>query len=108
MHADAPAGGDQDVPVMEGVVDVRQPPIGSIGGGIDLIGTLHGEGLMGPLGVEFVDEFIEAGLLLQAVHARWPCCFLFQGQMHAFMTAVLLRMAGFDTFERDAKSQPPH
>ena len=31
---------------------------------------------MGPFGIEFIDEFIEAGLLLQAVHLRWPGGFL--------------------------------
>ena len=33
--------------------------------------------------------------------------FLFQGQMHALMTTILLRGAWFDPFDADAQSQPP-
>jgi hypothetical protein len=38
-------------------------------------------------------KFIELGLLLQEVTAGWLCGFEFQGQMHALVAAVLLRMA---------------
>ena len=36
---------------------------------VELGGTLHGEGLVRSFDIEFVKEDIEAGLLLQAVHA---------------------------------------
>jgi hypothetical protein len=60
-----------------------------------------------PLVVELADEGIEARLLLQAVHAGRPGGFLFQRQVHALMTAVLLRMAGLDALDGDAQAQPP-
>ena len=62
---------------------------------------------MRPLGVELLHEGIEAGLLLQAVHAGRAGGFLFQGQMHALVAAVLLRMAGLDALDGDAQAQPP-
>ena len=45
---------------------------------------------MGPLGVELLDEGIEAGLLLQAVHAWRAGGLLLEGEMHALVAAVLL------------------
>ena len=57
--------------------------------------------------IELVNEGIEAVLLLQAVPA-WRAGRLFlEGEMHALVAAVLLRMAGLDAFDRDAKAQPP-
>ena len=63
---------------------------------------------MGPLVVELFDEGIEADLLLQDVGAGGAGGFLLQGQVHALMTAVLLRMPGFDPFDADAEAPPPH
>ena len=62
---------------------------------------------MRPLGVEFLDEGIEAGLLLQAVHAGWAGCLALQRQMHPFMTTVLLRIAGLDALDGNTEPQPP-
>ena len=62
---------------------------------------------MRAFGVELLEEGIEAGLLLEAVHAWRPGCFLLQGQMHALVTAVLLGVAGFDAFDCNAKPEPP-
>jgi hypothetical protein len=47
---------------------------------------------MRPFRVEFVHKIIEAGLLRQAIRASRAGCFFLQGQVHAFMPAVLLRM----------------
>ena len=62
---------------------------------------------MRALGVELLEEVVEAGLLLQAVHAGRPGCFLLQGEVHALVTAVLLRMARFDALDGDAEAEPP-
>jgi hypothetical protein len=57
--------------------------------------------------VEDVDKLIEAGLLLKRVGRRGLGGFFFQGEMHAFMTAVLLGMARLDAFDADSQTQPP-
>ena len=51
--------------------------------------------------IELLHESIELGLLLQNVGAGWTGGFFLQGQMHAFMAAVLLGMAGPDTLNGD-------
>src|SRR5574340_893364 len=58
--------------------------------------------------VELVHEGIEAGLLLQAVLSWRPGGLLFQSQVHAFVTAVLLRATGLDALDGDAEAEPPH
>ena len=40
--------------------------------------------------IEDRDEVVEAGLLLQEVFGRGLGGFFFQGEMHAFVTAILL------------------
>ena len=62
---------------------------------------------MRPFGIELLDEGIEAGLLLQAVHAWWSGGFLLQGEVHALVAAVLLRVAWLDAFDCDAEAEPP-
>ena len=62
---------------------------------------------MRPFGIELVHEGVEAGLLLQAVHAWRAGGFLLQGEVHALVAAVLLRMAGLDALDGDAEPQPP-
>jgi len=52
--------------------------------------------------VEDLDELIEACLLLQEIRGRWFGSFFFQSEMHAFMSAVLLRMARLDAFNANA------
>ena len=66
-----------------------------------------GERLVGALCVELPHEGIELGLLLKAVHAWGTGRFFFEGQMHALMAAVLLRLAWLDAFDLDAKPEPP-
>jgi len=60
-----------------------------------------------PFGVELPNEGIEALLLLQAVEARRPGCFLLEGEVHALVATVLLRVAGFDALDGDAEPKPP-
>ena len=54
---------------------------------------------MRPLVVELVQEGIELGLLLKQIGAGGAGGFFLQGQMHALVTAVLLRMTGLDSFD---------
>ena len=54
--------------------------------------------------IEDLDELVEASLLLQEIPCCWLGSFFFQSEMHAFMTAVLLRMARFDAFDADAQT----
>ena len=62
---------------------------------------------MRSFGVELLDEVVGAGLLLlEIVDSRFGRLAL-QCEMHAFMTAVLLRVARLDPLDRDAWSQPP-
>ena len=62
---------------------------------------------MRPFGIELVHEVVEAGLLLQAVQAWRAGGFLLQGEVHALVAAVLLRMARLDALDGDAEAQPP-
>lgn len=54
--------------------------------------------------VVLVQEVIEPGLLLQEVVRSWLGSLLFQGQVHALMTPILLRVTRLDAF--DAKPEP--
>lgn len=54
--------------------------------------------------VVVLDEVIELGLLLQEVLSRWLGRFLLQGQVHALMPTILLRLTGLDAFEGDAEA----
>src|ERR1700730_7727902 len=63
---------------------------------------------MRAFGIELAEEGVEAFLLLQAVEARRPGRLLLEGEVHAFMAAVLLWMPGLDAFDRDAEPEPPH
>ena len=64
------------------------------------------ERLVRALGVELLDEAVEADLLLEAVHAGRPGGLPLQRQMHALVTAVLLRMARLDALDVNAEAQP--
>ena len=46
-------------------------------------------------------------MLLQGVEGSGPGGFFFEGQVHAFMAPVLLRLSGLDAFDADAEAQPP-
>jgi len=58
--------------------------------------------------VEDLDKLVETSLLLKKIGGCRFAGFFLQGQVHAFMTAVLLRMTGLDSFATDAQAQPPH
>jgi hypothetical protein len=58
--------------------------------------------------VEDLKESVEAGLLLKKVGGRRLGGFFLQRKVHAFVTAVLLRMGGLDAFDANAQTQPPH
>ena len=57
--------------------------------------------------VEDSDEVVEAGLLLQEVGSGRLRGFFLQREMHAFMTAVLLRVIRLDAFNANAQAEPP-
>ncbi len=62
---------------------------------------------MGPFGVVAADEVVELGLLLKEVLRGRSGGLDLQGQMHALVAAVLLRMAGLDALDLDAEPQRP-
>jgi hypothetical protein len=57
--------------------------------------------------MEFLDEIVEAGLLLEAIGGRRADGLLLEGQMHALMAPVLLRATWFDALDIDTEPQPP-
>ena len=87
---------------MEGVGQFRQAAIGPRSGGVELAGALHVEGLVRPFGVAFMDESVEAGLLLQDVAACRAGGLLLEGQVHALVAPVLLGAARLDALDVDA------
>ena len=48
-----------------------------------------------------LDELIEAALLLQEVEGGRLGSFLFQGEVHTFVSAVLLRVTRLDALDAD-------
>ena len=56
---------------------------------------------MRTLVIELLDESVELGLLLKQIGAGGARGLFLQGQMHAFVAAILLGMAGLDAFDRD-------
>ena len=88
--------------IVEGVSKIGEATIGASGGGIDLCRAFHVQGLVRSFVVKLLEKVIELGLLLQTVHACGASGFGFEGQVHAFMPAVLLRMTGLDALDGDA------
>src|SRR5579864_3904776 len=102
VQAKTSATGDHDSAVVERVVRFGYAEIGARRSRIGLGRAFHAKGFMGSFLIEFLQEGIELGLLLQEVDTRRAGGFFFEGEMHAFMTAVLLGMAGTDPLNRDS------
>jgi len=73
-QTDATTAGDHDGFVVEGIVDVGQPGVGTRGGLVDLGRAFHIQSCVRALVVEDRDKFVEAGLLLQQVGGRRLVC----------------------------------
>src|SRR5689334_4461076 len=108
MQAETAASSDDNVAIMEGIGQFRQAGIGAHRGSVELGRALHAERLVRTFGIELAEEGIEALLLLQTVAARRAGGLLLEGQMHALMAAVLLRMPRLDALDGNAKPKPPH
>jgi len=74
---------------------------------VEIGGHFHAYGLVGPTAVVPLEEGVEPGLLLKHVGGGGLGGFGLQGEVHAFVPTVLLRMAGLDALEVDAEAQPP-
>ena len=106
-QTDAATAGDHDGFVVEGIVDVRQPGVATRGGLVDLRRTFHIQSFVRALVVEDLNEFVEAGLLLQEVGGRRLGGFLLQGEMHALVTTILLGSTWFDALDANTEAKPP-
>jgi hypothetical protein len=62
---------------------------------------------VGALLIEFVAEAVELALLSAKIAGRQAGGFRFEGTMHAFVPAVLLRFARFDEFRQHTQPDPP-
>src|SRR6185437_10046661 len=69
---------------------------------------LHAQRLMRALAVVLLHEVIEARLLLKDIRGSWSRGGFFQREVHAFMSAVLLGVAGRDALQADPQPEPPH
>src|SRR5262249_16108353 len=106
-QTDAATASDHDGFVVEGIVDVRQPGVGTGGRLVDFRRTLHIQSFVRALVVEDLNEFIEAGLLLQEVGGRRLGGFFLQGEMHALVTTILQGSTGFDPLDANTQAKPP-
>src|SRR5438477_8151217 len=93
--------------IVEGIVDVWQSLVDACGRLIDLRRALHVQGLVRTLLVEDLDELVEPSLLLQKIGSRRLGGFSLQGQMHAFMAAVLLGVARLNPLDANTEPEPP-
>jgi hypothetical protein len=103
-HTDATATGDHDGFIVEGIIDIRQTGVGTRRRLVDLGRAFHIQSLMRPLVVEDLDKFVKAALLLQKICGGGFDGFFFQSEVHAFVTAVLLRMARLDALDTNAET----
>src|SRR5579884_632958 len=78
------------------------------GRSVNLSWILHLQSFMRTLVVKLFDKSVEPSLLLQKVSARRSGRFLLEGEVHPFMTPVLLRMPWLYSFYCYAKPEPPY
>jgi len=71
---------------------------------VDFGRTFHVQRFVRAFGVEDVEKFVNAGLLLQEVGGGRLGGFFLQREVQGFMTAVLLGMAGLDPFNANAEA----
>src|ERR1700692_4933033 len=107
MQAEPPTGGDEKFRIVERIGQRGQASVRARRGTIEFGRAFHIKRLVRPFDIELANEGIEAFLLLQAVGARWSGCFLFEGEVHALVTSVLLRMARLDALDRNTEPKPP-
>jgi hypothetical protein len=93
IEAETSAAGDHNGAIVEGVVRFGEAAIGARGSRVDRGRAFHGESLMRSFVIKLLQEGVELGWLSQNVGARRASGFFLQGQMHAFMPAILLGMA---------------
>jgi len=105
-QTDPAAIGDDNDFVVEGIIDIGQSLIDAGRGLIDFGRAFHVQGFVTTLLVEDLDKGIELGLLLKEIQCGRFGGFLFQGEMHALMAAILLRMTRFDAFNADSQPEP--
>src|SRR5579859_2223609 len=98
---------DHDGFVVERILDIRQAGVGTWGGVVNVGRTFHIERFVRAFGVEDVEKGIKASLLLKEVGGRGLGGFFLQREVHAFMTAVLVGLAGLDAFDANAEAEPP-
>lgn len=98
---------DHDGFVVEGIIDIGQAGVRARRRLIDFGGTLHIQSFMRTLPVEDLHELVEAGLLLEELGGRRLGGLFFQGEMHAFVAAIVLRMARLDALNGNAEVKPP-
>jgi hypothetical protein len=106
--ADTTTGGDRDSSIVEGIFQLADAAVGSLRGPVELGRVTHAEGLVRALTVVDLHEGLELASLLKQVLRRRLGRFLLQGEVHPFMPAVLLRVAGLDALDLDPQAQPPH
>ena len=78
--------------------------IGSAGADVELSGIFHAQPLVRSLVVEFLDEAIEAALLLEEVFGRGMGRFPLERQMHALVAPVLLGVSRLDALDVDSEA----
>src|SRR5262249_54539879 len=102
VQAKTSATGDHNRAIVERVVRFWDSSIRAARNRVNLSRAFHAESFVRSFVIEFLQESVELGLLLQDVGSRRASGFFLQSEMHAFMTAVLLGMAGPDALNGDS------